>query len=118
MKKWAIFSLVALILLFTTDILVARKQSGDIEDRVGSADFLAALTTRIKPGMTRTRVEEILSGFRDREESREDGKLIAGYGYWFGFMPPLSRSGLKYVGEVIVTYDGGGRVIETSYWYN
>lgn len=107
-----------LLFLLIGDWLSARTQADAIRVRTGTEDFLAALESRIPVGLPREQVELQLAGFREREIVQERDGYIVGYGYWFGFLPPLSKSGMKYVGEVIVSYSVDDRVQSSSYWYN
>lgn len=107
-----------LLSLLAGDWLLARTQADVFSKRTGAEDFLTALESRIPVGLPREQVELQLVGFGEREIVQERDGYIVGYGYWFGFLPPLSKSGMKYVGEVIVSYSVDDRVQSSSYWYN
>lgn len=119
MKRLAIFAgAMALIVLFA-DALISRRQGARFVSQVGKADFLSALSERVSPGDSRQEAEVKLRGYRRlREETASDGRHIVAYEFWFGYLPPLTRSGLKFAGEVVVTYDSNWRVAESSSWEN
>lgn len=113
--KYALF-LIAIVLC--ADVLLAQWQLHALRKQVGNEDFLAALESRIKPGMRRIEVDEKVWGYRSIEvEASKDGDIV-GYGYWFGFIPPFSKSGVKFIGEVIVSFSADDRVSQSSHWYN
>jgi hypothetical protein len=118
-KCISIAMLVSLGALWAADILAATLASRDLVNRVGCEDYLACLEARVSIGMTRQHVERSLVGFRSSEAyAAVEGGYVVSYGYWFGFIPPIPRYGLKYVGEVVVTYSDNGKVIKVSHWYN
>lgn len=118
MKAAALGFILLLVALVAGDGIVARSQSNAMRLRTGSEDFLAALESQIQVGLSREQVELRLAGFREREVvQREDGYTV-GYGYWFGVLPPWSKTGTKYVGELVVTYSADDRAQTVSHWYN
>lgn len=112
------YSLIAIIVIFGADVLLGRWQLSSLRKQVGNEDFLAALDRKIKPGMKQAEVEEIVKGYRTVEiEKRQEGDIV-GYGFWFGFVPPFSKSGVKFVGEIVVSFSIDERVSQSSHWYN
>jgi hypothetical protein len=112
------YTLIVVVVILCADVLLARWQLNSLRKQVGNEDFLAALDSTIKPGMRRIEVEERVRGYRTVEiEKREEGDII-GYGYWFGFIPPFSKSGVKFTGEIVVSFSTDGRVSQSSHWYN
>lgn len=118
MKKILASGLVLVLLSLVADLIVVRIQVGLMERRLGGRDFLERMTSSLKPGMKRFEVEGRIRGFREVNVQSLDGAYLLSYGYWFGFMPPLSKSGFKFVGEVQVTYSSDHRLLEASCWNN
>ena len=118
MKNVLAAILVSLISVLAADFFVVRLQINSMERRLGGRDFFERMTASLAPGMERTEAEDIIRGFRELDVDSEEGKYSVRYGYWFGFIPPLSKSGLKFIGEVRVAYSTDGRLLEASYWYN
>lgn len=93
------YGFVLLALILVTDTLLARWQLNSFCRQVGSEDFLAVLGSRIKPGMTRLEVDRVVEGYRTLEVENRESEEIIGYGYWFGFIPPFRKTGVKFAGE-------------------
>lgn len=119
MKRLAIFASAAVLVVIIADAALSRGQSARFASQVGREDFLSALSERVSPGNSREEAEMKLKGYRRlREETASGGRHIVAYEYWFGFLPPLTRSGFKFVGEVVITYDSNWRVAVASSWEN
>jgi hypothetical protein len=111
--------LVVIVAVLLIDLALSAILSRVFIRQVGSDDYLGALERRISVGMSRIEAEGRLIGYRKaKEQVNEENGLTIAYGYWFGFLPPMSPYGIKYAGEVIVAYSPAGRVIDTSHWYN
>lgn len=118
MKRILASGLALIFFSLVVDLVVVRVQIGLMERRLGGRDFLERMTSSLEPGMRRSEVEGRIRGFRDIDVQFLDNAYLVSYGYWFGFMPPLSKSGLKFVGEIQVTYSSDSRLLEASYWNN
>lgn len=119
-KRVVLYLSVTVLVLIVADHIVGRIQVRRFlsMQRIGNGLVFEILSKRISAGMTEREVQGVLRGFREMEKTSVDGSYVVSYGYWFGFLPPMSKSGLKYWGEVEVEYTLAGYVIESSYWYN
>ena len=118
MKKYLILIGAVVILLLVADIALVNLQAGSIKSRFNSEDFLAAAASSVETGMPMREVESRIAGYRIREEYSDHVNKTVEYGYWFGFIPPLSKSGFKFAGGIVVEYSSDGRAVEASHWYN
>lgn len=119
MKRVLVSVAAILALLFIADWTVASIQSKSFDNRVGGSDILERLDSKVVKGATREEAERVLAGFREVKVTNNDEGYQVSYGYWFGFLPPIrGRSGLKFVGEVVIVYSTDDRVVRSSYWYN
>lgn len=118
MKRIGIAVALLVCLTLLADWATAYSQARTVQQRLGNDDILAAFSRKVHPGMKRPEVESVLQGYRSRDAEERDGELTVRYGYWFGFLPPLSSVQIKYLGEVVVTYSKEGRVLDSSYWLN
>ncbi len=116
-KAFATIVLIPVTVLLL-DWSIAILQVKSYVRSIGNKNILLALEQRSKPGLTRKEVEKPIEGYREVREAKKDDALVVAYGYWFGIIPPLSMSGLKYVGEVELVYSQEGKVMKSWYWIN